>query len=113
MLLELLNLGVSVLYVPFILLFLLADSGNPSSSGKVVIFTGMSAFLAPIIASILSLVTGHKLWLFLDILPLAIILLVLGTNTKLANNEKNEFMPTIRNKLRSTLLYKKMRVYLE
>lgn len=71
-----LNLILVLFYMPLIMSIMAIDSPSASDVAYLLAYTGLTAFLFPIIASIVLLVTHNYTYLLIDFIPILIISII-------------------------------------
>lgn len=71
------NLILVIFYMPLIMSVMATDSPNASNAAHLLAYTGLTAFLFPIIGSIVLLVTHNYTYLLIvDFIPILVIALI-------------------------------------
>jgi len=72
-----LNLILALFYMPLMMSFMAIDSPSASKVAHLLAYTGLFAFLFPIIGSIVLLATHNYVYLLIDFIPIVLIFMIM------------------------------------
>lgn len=76
LLIAFLNLILAICYTPLMMSVMAIDSPKASKVAHLLAYTGLLAFLFPIIASIALVITSNYIYLLIDFIPILVIALI-------------------------------------